>query len=196
MNAPLQCPQCRAPLPDEFVNRPDLAPCPRCGGRVQVEIYPALFRPKAEGHAGEAVMIEGEASCFYHPEKKAVRPCDGCGRFLCSLCDCELHGEHFCPACLEVGRKKGKIRRLENERTLYDSIALALTIYPLLVFYFTLLAAPLALFIAIRYWNAPGSIIRRTKARMIAAIVLALLELSGWAVGFYFIFTQSKFHAR
>jgi hypothetical protein len=180
MNSLIQCPKCRAWLLEGMFNQPELKPCPACGAPLQIEIFPALFRKISPGKSGEAVVVEGEADCFYHPQKKAVVPCEGCGRFLCGLCDCELHGQHFCPACLEAGKTRGKIKKLENERTLYDSIALALAIYPLLIFYFTLVTAPLALFIAIRYWKSPKSILRRTKIRFVAAIVLALLQIAGW----------------
>jgi len=157
---------------------------------LQIEVFPALFRQLAPGSNAETVMVEGESTCFYHPNKKAVLPCEACGRFVCALCDCELHGQHYCPACLEVGRKKGKIKSLENQRTLYDSIALSLTIFPLLIFYFTLITAPMALYIAIRYWNAPRSIIHRTKIRYVIAIVLAALQIIGWGVGGYLLISE------
>jgi len=163
-------------------NQPEMSPCPRCGAPTLVEVFPALFRKINPGKTGEAVMVEGESSCFYHPQKKAVRPCDSCGRFLCALCDCELQDRHFCPACLEAGRTKGKIQSLDHKRTCYDSIALALAIYPLLIFYFTLITAPMALFVAIRYWKSPQSILRRTKIRFVVAIILATLQIAGWAV--------------
>jgi hypothetical protein len=151
-----------------------------------------LFRRHTPGRDGEAVVVENEASCFYHPQKKAVLPCEGCGRFLCALCDCELHGQHFCPACLETGKKKGKIKRLENERVLYDDLALALAVLPLLIFYFTLVTAPIALYIAIRYWNSPRSIVRRqTHWRFVIAIIFATLEIAGWGIGIYLIATHS-----
>jgi len=195
MNAFLpSCPGCRTPFGEWMFNRPDLSPCPACGIAVQVEIFPALFRPAARGRGGEAVMVEGEASCFYHPQKKAVVPCQGCGRFLCALCDCELHGEHFCPACLEVGRQKGRITRLENQRTLYDGIALSLALLPLLIFYFTIVTAPIALYIAIRYWNAPRSIVHRTRIRLVVAIILATLQIIGWGVAGYFLIAAIKPH--
>ena len=75
------CPACRTSLGDGMFNLPELTPCPACGVPVQVEIFPALFRPLARGRDGEALMVEGESSCFYHPQKKAVVPCQGCGRF-------------------------------------------------------------------------------------------------------------------
>ena len=42
----------------------------------------------------------------------------------------------------------------------------------------------MALFVAIRYWKAPPSILRRTKIRFVAAIIIALLQIAGWAALF------------
>jgi hypothetical protein len=180
MSPLIECPKCRTPLFDGVFNQPDLAPCPACGAPVQVEVFPAFFRKIAPGQNAQAVLVEGESSCFYHPQKKAVRPCDSCGRFLCALCDCELNSQHFCPSCLETGKSKGKIKSLENQRTRYDTIALGLAIAPILIFYFTLITAPMALYVAIRYWKAPQSIVRRSRVRLILAIIIALLEIAGW----------------
>lgn len=177
-------------------NQPEFAPCPACGVPLQVEVFPSLFRKISAGQSGEAVMVEGESSCFYHPQKKAVLPCDGCGRFLCALCDCVIEGRHFCPACLETGKTKGKIKSLDNERTLYDSLALALALYPMIIcFYFTIVTAPMALFVAIRYWKAPQSILRRTKMRFIAAIIISVLQIAGWTTLFIFLATRHRSHA-
>jgi hypothetical protein len=190
MNPPVQCPKCRAWLMERIFNQPELSPCPACGVPLQVEIFPALFRKINPGQSGEAVMVEGESSCFYHPQKKAVLPCDGCGRFLCALCDCQLNSQHFCPACLEAGRTKGKIKSLENQRTLYDSIALSLAIYPILIFYFTIITAPMALFVAIRYWTSPPSLVHRSKIRFVVAIIFALLQIVGWGILFVSLATH------
>jgi hypothetical protein len=188
MNSLIQCPKCQAWLLEGVFNQPKLSPCPACGVPLQVEVFPAVFRHINPGQSGETIMIEGESSCFYHPQKKAVLPCQGCGRFLCGLCDCELSGQHFCPACLETGKIKG----LENQRTLYDGVALSLAIYPLLIFYFTLVTAPVALFVAIRYWNAPRSIVHRSKIRCVAAIILASMQIAGWAVLFITLATHHR----
>jgi hypothetical protein len=183
MNSPLVCcTKCKATLLSNVFNLPDFTPCPSCQTPLQIEVFPALFRRFTPGSAGETIIEESDASCFYHPQKKAVVPCEGCGRFLCALCDCELHGQHLCPACLEVGKKKGKIKSLENHRVLYDSTALALAVYPLLIFYFTIVTAPMALYLAIRHWSTPTSIIHRTKVRFVVAITLAILEIIGWGV--------------
>lgn len=190
MSLLIQCPKCRAWLLEGIFNQPEFVPCPACGAPLQIEVFPALFRKISSGQSGEVILVEGESSCYYHSQKKAVRPCDGCGRFLCALCDCELHGQHFCPACLETGRTKGKIKSLDNQRTLYDNIALALAIYPLLIFYFTLVTAPMALFVAIRYWKSPQSILHRTKVRYVTAAVIALLQIGGWTILFIILATR------
>ena len=176
----LLCPKCKIALRENVINRGQLAPCPGCASALQVEVFPALFRPIQTGQSGEAVLIETESSCFYHLQKKAVVHCEGCGRFLCALCDCVLHGQHFCPQCLETGKKKGKIKSIENERTLYDSIALGLAVVPLLLIYVTFLTAPIALYVAIRYWKAPRSIVHRSRIRLVLAMIFASLQIIGW----------------
>ncbi|HZV33998.1 MAG TPA: hypothetical protein VFB72_05430 [Verrucomicrobiae bacterium] len=184
MNTPLvSCSNCMTPLMGDVFNRSDLTPCPACGRLLQVEIFPALFRRIEAGREGEAVIEETESSCFYHPQKKAVLPCDACGRFLCALCDCEVSGRHLCPACIEIGVTKGKMQNLENHRTLYDSLALTLAIVPTLLVFgacFTIFTSPLAIYLAIRHWNTPTSIVRRTKARHVLAIVFGVTTLAGW----------------
>ena len=190
MNALLQCPKCRAWLLEGTFNQPDWTPCPACGAPLEIEVFPALFRKIASGPSAETILVEGESSCFYHPQKKAVRPCDGCGRFLCALCDCEFQGRHFCPSCLEAGRTKGKIAQLENQRTRYDNIALALAVLPFFVFYFTLITAPMALFVAIRYWKSPASLTGQSRTRFVIAILVALLQLAGWTIFFVMMATH------
>jgi hypothetical protein len=155
-------------------------------------VFPAALRPPRPGSVGEAVVIDGEASCFYHPGKKAVVPCEACGRFLCAVCDVEMNGEHFCPACIESGKKKGRMQKLQNRRTLYDSIALAVALVPLIVWPLTLISAPIALWFSIRHWNAPRSIVPRTRWRMVVAALIALLQIGGWITGFYMVFHRSR----
>jgi len=176
----IHCPKCKAALIGEVFNRDDFAPCPSCAAPLLIEVYPAMFRPPSKARTGEAVMMEGEASCFYHPQKKAVLPCEGCGRFLCALCDCEHQGQHLCPACLESGRTKGKIKSLENARTRYDNIALALALFPILIFYFTIITAPMVLYVVIRYWKTPPGLTQGSRWRFVVAIIVALLQMGGW----------------
>jgi len=161
---------------------------------LQAELFPAFFRVAGVAPGAEDVLLEGESTCFDHPAKKAVLPCYACGRFMCSLCDCDLNGEHFCPACLEAGRAKRKIKNVERGRTRYDNIALSLVFFPIIIFYVTFITAPIAIVVAIRHWNSPPSIIGRTKMRYVVAIGFAGLQILGWCL---LIFTLiGLFYAR
>lgn len=150
--------------------------------------FPALIRPVVEGKSAERVVMPDEAACFYHPAKKAAIPCNSCGRFLCSLCDIAIEGRHICPKCLESGMDKGQIETLETSRVRYDSIALSLALLPLLIFLWaTPITAPIALYYCIRYWNAPQSVVKSSKATFIVAAFFAVLELIGWGVLFIYL---------
>lgn len=177
----LRCTKCRNSLPVEGVNTGDWVNCSFCGAAVRVHVFPALFNAPASDRPGEALRVGGEAGCFYHPHKKAVVPCDLCGRFLCGLCDLELDGRHLCSSCVETGKRTHKLRSLENHRILYDRIALALAFWPLLVWPATFLTAPAALFVSIRYWKSPSGLIARSKLGFILAVLLAVAQIAGWA---------------
>ena len=176
----VDCTKCRKPLPPVLYNAQELRTCPSCKALSQVEIFPAALRAPTPSAAPDGAASEGEASCFYHPDRKAVLACESCGRFLCGLCDLELHGAHICSACLKTGKQKGRLKKLENRRTLYDSLALAVAVYPMLLAWPSIIGAPIALYIAIRYWNAPSSVVPRSKWRAILAIIIALLTIAGW----------------
>ena len=184
------CPKCHAPLPRGFLNRGELLQCPSCRARLQVEAFPALFRALEKGKAGEALALDQEASCFYHPDKRATVACQACGRFLCALCDLPLNDGHLCPNCLEVGKAKGKLDTLETHRKLYGEMALNLAVWPVIIFpfwFFTCLSAPAALYLCIRHWNSPPSLVRRSRLRMWVALVLSILEISAWVFGILFL---------
>jgi hypothetical protein len=177
---PIACPKCRAVLGAEYFNQPQWQRCPSCATELRIAIFPALFREEKITPA-ERVVADGEASCFYHPEKKAAVVCDACGRFLCALCDVDFNGQHLCPACLQAGQQKGKIAKLQNARTRHDRIALVLAILPMLIFYLTIFTAPAALFYAIWHWKSPGSIAPNyRRVNLIIAIIVASLEIAGW----------------
>ncbi|MBI5091022.1 MAG: hypothetical protein HZB26_01095 [Candidatus Hydrogenedentes bacterium] len=181
----VECGACRVAL--EPVNTRGISSaCPVCGAAFEMVVFPSLFEPLAAGTAGERLLTDTESSCYYHTQKKAVIACDGCGRFLCALCDVELGDSHLCPACIEAGAKGGAMAKLESRRTRYDNIALMLAVIPLILVYPTLLTAPAALFMSIRYWNAPSSIKGRlgTRVRMSIALLVSALEIVGWVALF------------
>jgi len=176
------CLNCGRELPAPYWNTDVPVPCPHCKTKVYAAVFPALFR-EDEGKAGETVMGD-EASCFYHPTKKAVRACDGCGRFLCALCDIEMDGRHICTQCVESGARKGKIKRLKRNTFRYDDLAVAMAIVPFLFWPVTLITAPAAIFVVIWGWRKPMGPVSRSRARFVAAFLLAALQVAGWAAFF------------
>ena len=167
---PVRCGKCQAVLSPDLFNTGQFFPCPTCLAPLQVLQTPAAS-------TAEPLLVEGQSSCFYHPAKKAAIVCEGCGRFLCGLCDLELNGRHVCPVCLETGRKKSKFKDLENTRVLWDYLALSVAIIPPLCFWPALVGAPLTLYLVLRYRKAPCSITGKSNLAFAAAAVLAVLEI-------------------
>ena len=182
----IACPNCRTILPEQNINAGVSRPCPACKEPVRADLFNAFYRPVDVGRTGEHVQEQGQAECFYHPGKKAVVPCAACGRLLCALCEIPFDGRSLCTACLQSGRDKQQIQSLEKTRTLYDSIALNLAFWPvatLVFFYVTLITAPAAIYVALRYWKTPSSILPRSKFRFVLALLLAGAQMAGWVVG-------------
>ena len=186
----IYCTKCTKTLNTETYNSWRTEQCPSCGASLIVYAFPALYKIIPEGSPAEPLLVDNEASCYYHPNKKAVIPCSLCGRFLCALCDVEFNGRHLCMSCLESSGKKKMVRNLENHRVLYDSIALWISTVPMIIIYFTIITAPLVLFMVFRYWKAPSSILPRTKLRFIAAFIVAGLQITGWTVVIFMLITR------
>lgn len=178
------CPRCQSSLPGSLCNTEMPVQCPACESSILVTVFPALFRSSAAGSAGELIIEEGVSSCFYHEQKKAVIHCDGCGRFLCGLCDLEVNGQHLCPPCLQTGKKKGSMPQLEIRRTLYDQGALTLSLGSIFFGPLVFLTGLIAIYLAVLSWYRPSSIVRRTRVRAYLAIVFALVQMIGWVILF------------
>ena len=186
----ISCRRCKTPLSAQALNALALIPCSACGEPIRADVYPALVRKLPAGRRGVPLEGEKEASCFYHPAKKAAVACSACGRFLCALCDVEFNERHLCPTCLEKGKTKRKIKNLENHRVCYDTIALAIALVSMLLIWPTILSAPVVLFMVVRYWGAPGSIIPRSKIRFVLAFGIAGLQILGWILFFGSLMTS------
>lgn len=155
--------------------------CPYCNRKIEGRVFGAIWRP-AEVVRADTLLVAEDASCFHHPQNKAACVCDGCGKFVCKLCDIEVHGSHLCPTCLESGVKKKKVAALEHARVLHGHVALALAILPLLMWYLTFLTAPAAIYVALRYWKRPQSVTGGTHIPHVFAIIIASLEILGWVL--------------
>jgi hypothetical protein len=191
MPALIACPKCSAPWPDAPEELALFAACPICATPASVIAFPALYRTATPAAQPENIIIEGEASCFYHANKRAVVPCSACGRFLCALCDVKLGDRNLCPGCVETGRTKGKFTELEPGRTLWDSAALTIAIVSfVLCMYPSIIGAPVAIVVAIVGWKKPSSVVPRTKWRLWLAVILATLEIAWWI--FFFIMVSTR----
>jgi hypothetical protein len=156
-------------------------------------VFPAMFVPPSVPTAAQMAAGIGDATCFYHASKRAAAPCSQCGRFLCALCSVEFSGAVWCPECFEAGRTRKRIVNLENQRTLHDSIALALATWPVLLFYTSLVTAPAALFFSIIYWKRPSSIVRRhPKFRLVLAMIFSLVQIGLWITLIVFVIYQLR----
>ena len=172
----IACAACSVPVPREFWNREEGVRCRGCGQTVRVSAFPAID-VQVVGAAPEALHGESEASCFYHPQSRAARVCQECGRFLCALCDLEIEGRHICPRCFETGVSAHQIQTAEPRRVLYDNLALALATLPFLLIWPALIAAPWALVLVVTRWNAASSVVPRTKIRFLLAALFAVAEI-------------------
>ncbi len=185
----IYCMKCNAPVSTPRMNTGAYESCSSCGTKSRVDVFPAV-KTDASSVVQEQVIVDDDAGCYYHPKKKAVVHCASCGRFLCSLCDVEMDDEHICFSCMESGKKKSKLKDIETGRTIYDGFALRLSILPVLAWPFTVVTAPLTLFLVIKYWNAPTSIVGRTKIRFIAAFIIALAQVVLWTGGIFMLITK------
>ncbi len=179
-DAVLRCLQCGLHLPEMTEASTGPRGCSHCGAFYQIATFPALVHRPEEGHPAESVLVEGESSCLYHTTKKASVVCAGCGAFLCTLCDIELDGRHFCPKCLARGEVSQAPSQPETRR--YDSIAFHLAVWPLLFAlmcfpYVMLATAPASLYFVFRYWNVSREPDGRWSPLMVWAAALAGAEL-------------------
>jgi hypothetical protein len=193
----IRCTGCGFPLSNDVLEggtvRRDFRPCRFCGSETLALVFPAMFTPPSVPTAAEMAAGVGDATCFYHSSKRAAAPCSQCGRFLCSLCSVELSGAVWCPECIEAGRTRKRVVNLENQRTLHDSIALALATWPALLIYPPLATAPAALFFSIFYWKRPTSLVRRhTKIRLVLAIIFSVIQIGLWAALLIFMVYQFR----
>ncbi len=189
------CSKCQTPQPLELLSAGVPFNCPKCHSSLRISVFPAIHRDIGPGTVAEKAVLDSEATCFFHPDKKAAVVCDDCGRFLCTLCDVPIGGRHLCPKCIEAGCEKKTLTALETYRTTYPNIALSLAFFPLLVWPFTLITAPLTVFIALYGWRKPPSLTGgKQRVTLIIALIFALLQCAGWiaiGVGIYIANTRA-----
>jgi len=164
------------------------ADCRLCGASNTVEAFPAILLNTAAARPESA--MDGEAACFDHPGKRAVAACSQCGRYLCGLCSVDCGADIWCPSCVTARAGRAQAANLETSRTLYDSIALTLPLATLIMWPFTIVAAPASLVMSIAKWKSPRSLVRRTRWRFVVAILISLAEIVAWVWGIAYTLTR------
>ena len=186
----IACPVCRRMKFQLAHAGPGEQVCP-CSKKKRIHFhrFPAYERESVLPSTAGTGFVEGESTCFHHPDRKAVAACADCGIFVCSLCVVEEKGDKICLSCFTKRQQnalKADSSKTGAKRMVYDNLALMLAIIPVLFFWASIVTAPAVLFVVIRYWNRhPCSIVPRTRFRFILAALLALAQLAGWA--FFFI---------
>ncbi len=169
------CPKCKAPLAG--IDDSGEGVCGECATTMSYVLFPARHRAKPVARAVQSV--DGDATCYFHAQNQAAAVCEDCGRYLCVVCEVPAEDDRrLCPPCVSARRKK--IVHKADEIVTYDSIAMALALFPLLVWPFTLLTAPAVPVVVIYGWKKPRSLVRPGSGRFIAATIIALLQIGGW----------------
>lgn len=91
-----------------------------------------------------------------------------------------MESQTLCVECLEAAHAEGTLNTLVDRRIRHDSIALMLALFPILAWPLTTITAPTAVIYALLKWNAPPSLVSSSKIRLVAAILLGLLQIAGW----------------
>ena len=175
----IPCNSCGMTLPDWELAGSETAQCPDCGTHHEVKLFPAAFRIAEADRPDSAA--EGEATCFDHPASRAVAACAQCGRFVCPLCAVESQRNIYCPSCIAAGLNSEARRERKTSRLTYDSIALTVALGPALFFPLMIVTAPVAIFLSLRYWKRPLTLLHSNRWRFVVAILAGLIELGGLA---------------
>lgn len=183
------CHRCNTTLPGDPTTLPSITECPLCGAAVTIRVFPAYLQSPTTSSVAPSAVQSGEASCFFHAHKRAVVPCDRCGRFLCALCDFPIGSQHLCAGCIENASAKKDLGELENHRVRWDLVVWYLLVVPVVFCGWIIpLTAPTALVLAILKRQSPPSLVARSRLWLKFGMAMAILELLGFiALVIYFI---------
>ncbi len=145
-----------------------------------VLLFPAVLRTGGSSQV-ESVVEAGQSSCFFHPNLAASQICDLSGRLICELCQTEWEGRIVSLEALQsAGGQSGRGVPAQT-RIRWDNIALSLAVLPLLLWFITIVTAPVALLIVIwRGRKGSCSEVQRSGWRYWVAGGLALLQITAW----------------
>ena len=160
------------------------ADCTLCGAPNYVWLFRAALN--SAPLVTPEVALEGEATCYEQSDKRAIAACQRCGRFVCQICSVEFGSEVLCPSCVAGGKVASA--RLIPSLPMFDSIALIVPLGALILYPFTIIAAPASLVLSLLKWKQPISPVRRNRWRFVLAILISLTMVALWIWGIiYFV---------
>jgi hypothetical protein len=175
------CPLCNRLLGPEFWNSGHFQVCPACSAQVMTTAFPAITIPS--GVSSIAPCAPGESSCFFHSNNRAETICDGCGRFLCSLCSVSFGKRKFCPDCIYRSRRQKSDVLVIDQAVLFDNIAIAVLALSILTLSYLILGFFISLLtvcMAVVGWKSQRTLVRRSRLRFGLALILGLVGASVW----------------
>lgn len=172
----LTCTICGTPLAEAEFGA--TVTCPACGQTAAVYRFPAFSRRSAAGAPASAAG-QGEAACYHHADKRAEAVCDACGRFLCGLCSIPFNDRTLCPACLALTQTAEADTHIPR-RLRYDKLAMLCVLVSPFVYCISFINACFTLYLCVRHWRTPISVLPRSRWRLPVAGLLALGLLALW----------------
>jgi len=151
-----------------------------CGDAHHIWIHPAITRRK-EVLSTDALIEEGQSACYFHPNNPATSICSISGRMICELCTTEWEGEKVSFEALQTTIKNGAQKGQHAGRIKWDDVALALAVSPLILWFITIVTAPLALGICLWFWRkGTTSPVRKSRWRYVVAGLLSAVQIGFW----------------
>lgn len=176
------CPKCKTMLVLEGDQASHQLVCRYCQSKLFFNVYPAITVEAEQGKEAEKVVLDEDASCFFHEDKLAVVTCDQCGAYLCNLCDIPVEGNHYCSTCFK--KAKEGFASMKNRTILYDDLCLFVALISFVMWPVTLITAPAVFIASIVFWKKVETPYPRWRWRFVMAMFVSLLTMIGWGALF------------
>jgi len=170
----LDCYQCGAPIPWQIAPH-QMTVCPGCKETTELYLFPAAETKTSAAGRSTQSFSEDEAVCFNHESRKATVICEGCGKFLCALCDVEWEYRHLCSQC--ITREQAQNDNPEAKRLYYrhDVLALCFLAMTILMWFLSFVFYPVALILIVMGFRKPMSAMPRRRWLLYLTFLVALL---------------------
>lgn len=184
------CLKCGCLIPWTDVRHEAITSCPRCRQHQELFVFAAAYRSLYPDRPRGREALPEEATCYFYPDRRADYVCALSGRFICEEAATDWEGQKVSVDSLLRLRREESTDGLKTRSVLYDDIAMATAIFPLLFWPLTLFSIPAVFYITFRHWKrGPTSIVRRSRWRYLLANLLVLPQLALWVFVIHAIVT-------